>query len=135
MAEKRIQIRINSNEKIEQILQEAYDLTCKQLNDIQNEMNKLSNSCVLADVTIDEKAKYAKAMHDFLGDREKIIARKFEIAKFMGEIMKHKGDVDETLNDKNAMKGFSMAQLKKALKDNNGESDGPATYELKRNNG
>ena len=35
MAEKRLQIRLNSNEKIEQILQEAYDLTCKQINDIQ----------------------------------------------------------------------------------------------------
>ena len=135
MAEKRIQIRINSNEKIEQVLQEAYDLTCKQLNDIQNEMNKLSNSCVLADVTIDEKAKYAKAMHDFLGDREKIIARKFEIAKFMGEIVKHKGDVNETLNDKNAMKGISMAELKKNLKENVDTTDKPPTYELKRNNG
>ena len=135
MAEKRLQIRLNSNEKIEQILQESYDLTCKQINDIQNEMNKLSNSCNLADVTIEEKTKYAKAMNDFIGSREKAIGKKFEIAKLMAEIVKHNGSVGDTLNDKNAMKGFSGAfsieQLKKAVNDEMG-GDKPDTYQLKR---
>ena len=136
MAEKRIQIKINSNEKIEQILQEAYDLTCKQLNDIQNEMNKLSNSCNLADVTIEEKTKYAKAMNDFIGSREKVSARKFEIAKLMGEIVKHNGDIGDTLNDKNATKGmggaFNLAELKKAIQEQTTNNDTPDTYQLKR---
>lgn len=135
MAEKRVQIRLNSNEKIEQILQEAYDLTCKQINDIQNEMNKLSNSCNLADVTIEEKTKYAKAMNDFMGSREKAIGKKFEIAKLMAEIVKHNGDINGTLDDKNAMKGFggafSIEQLKKAMKQEMGD-DTPDTYQLKR---
>ena len=51
--------KLNSNEKIEQLLQEAYDLTCKQINDIQNEMNKFQIH-VISDVTIEEKTKYAK---------------------------------------------------------------------------
>jgi len=135
MAEKKLQIRLNSNEKIEQLLQESYDLTCKQINDIQNEMNKLSNSCNLADVTIEEKTKYAKAMNDFIGSREKAIGKKFEIAKLMAEIVKHNGDVGETLGDKNAMKGigsaFNLAELKKAMKEEMG-GDAPDTYQLKR---
>lgn len=133
MAEKRIQIKINSNEKIEQLLQEAYDLTCKQINDIQNEMNKLSNSCVLSDVTIEEKTKYAKAMNDFMTSREKAITKKFDIAKLMAEIVKHSGDVSGTLNDKNAMKGttFNINELKKAV---NAQINGDKieTYQLKR---
>lgn len=133
MAEKRIQIKINSNEKIEQLLQEAYDLTCKQINDIQNEMNKLSNSCVLSDVTIEEKTKYAKAMNDFMTSREKAITKKFDIAKLMAEIVKHSGDVSDTLNDKNAMKGttFNINELKKAV---NAQINGDKieTYQLKR---
>ena len=36
MAERKMQIKLNSTEKIEQLLQEAYDLTCKQIQDIQN---------------------------------------------------------------------------------------------------
>lgn len=135
MAERRLNIKLNSNDKIEQLLQEAYDLTCKQINDIQNEMNKLSNSCNLADVTIEEKTKYAKAMNDFIGSREKAITKKFDIARLMAEIVKHNGDVNDTLNDKNAMKGmgstFNMEDLKRAMKEQmNGNN--PDTYQLKR---
>lgn len=136
MAEKRMQIRLNSNDKIEQLLQEAYDLTCKQINDIQNEMNKLSNSCNLSDVTIEEKTKYAKAMNDFIGSREKAITKKFEIAKLMAEIVKHNGDVNGTLNDKNAMKNigkaFSIEELKKQMQEQLNNNVVPETYQLKR---
>ena len=135
MAEKKMQIKLNSTEKIEQLLQEAYDLTCKQINDIQNEMNKLSNSCNLSDVTIEEKTKYAKAINDFIGSREKAISKKFEIAKLMAEIVKHNGDVAGTLNDKNAMKNmggaFNIEELRKAMKEQMGNNE-PDTYQLKR---
>lgn len=136
MAEKRLQIKLNSNEKIEVLLQEAYDLTCKQINDIQNEMNKLSNSCNLADVTIEEKTKYAKAMNDFMGSREKAITKKFDIAKLMAEIVKHNGDVSGALNDKDAMrnmgKSFNLSELRRAVKEQMSTDDNPETYELKR---
>jgi hypothetical protein len=135
MAEKRLQIKLNSNEKIEQLLQESYDLTCKQINDIQNEMNKLSNSCNLSDVTIEEKTKYAKAINDFIGSREKAITKKFEIAKLMAEIIKHHGDLNDTLDDKNAMKdikGFSIKELKRVINEELTTNDKPETYELKR---
>lgn len=135
MAEKRLQIKLNSTGKIEQLLQEAYDLSCKQINDIQNEMNKLSNSCNLSDVTIEEKTKYAKAMNDFIGSREKAITKKFDIAKLMAEIVKHNGDVDGTLNDKNAMKNmggaFNIEELRRAMKEQMNE-DTTNTYQLKR---
>jgi hypothetical protein len=135
MAEKRLQIKLNSTEKIEQLLQESYDLTCKQINDIQNEMNKLSNSCNLADVTIEEKTKYAKAMNDFIGSREKAITKKFDIAKLMAEIVKHNGDVAGTLNDKTAMKNmgnaFNIEELRKAMQEQM-SNNSPETYELKR---
>ena len=134
MAERKLQIRLNSIEKIEQLLQESYDLTCKQINDIQNEMNKLSNSCNLADVTIEEKTKYAKAMNDFIGSREKAITKKFDIAKLMAEIVKHNGDINETLNDKNAMKNssFNIEELRKAMKEQMNNSNNTETYQLKR---
>jgi hypothetical protein len=135
MAERKMQIKLNSTEKIEQLLQEAYDLTCKQIQDIQNEMNKLSNSCNLGDVTIEEKTKYAKAMNDFIGSREKAITKKFDIAKLMAEIVKHNGDVAGTLNDKAAMKNmggaFNIEELRRAMQEQM-NNDGPETYQLKR---
>jgi hypothetical protein len=126
-------IKLNSLEKIEQLLQETYDLASKQIVHIQEEINKLTNSSPLADSTMDEKAKYAKAMHDFMGDRDKAITRKFEIAKFMGEVLKHNGDVENTVNDTKAMSGMKMDinALRNAVKDM-ANTDKPNVYELKK---
>lgn len=126
-------VKLNSLEKIEQLLQETYDLASKQIIHIQEEINKLANSSPLADSTMDEKAKYAKAMHDFMGDRDKAITRKFEIAKFMGEIIKHNGNVEDTINDTKAMNGVKMdlSAIRNAVKDM-ANTDKPSVYELKK---
>ena len=41
MENKRIKVRLSSVEKIEELLQEVYDQACRQINEIQNEINKL----------------------------------------------------------------------------------------------
>ena len=133
METKRYKVRLNSTEKIEELLQEIYDQACRQLNEIQNEINKLTNSTNLgADgVTMDDKSRYAKAIHDYLGDKGKAIAAKFEIAKFMGEIVKHNGDAKATVNDKNFQKrtALNLNDIRAALDDNNDTE----TYNLKKN--
>jgi hypothetical protein len=125
-------VKINSVEKIEQLLQELYDQCLKQYNEIQNEMNKLTNSCNLAEVTIDEKVKYSKAMHDLFGDKEKVLKMKFEISKLLTEFVKHGGDVDDTLNDANVSKNskLNISDLKKQINELMTEPD-VQTYELK----
>jgi len=133
METKRYKVRLNSTEKIEELLQEIYDQACKQLNEIQNEINKLVNSTNLgADgVTMDDKAKYSKSIHDYLGDKAKAIAAKFEIAKFMGELVKHNGDANATLNDKGFQKrtSLNLNDIRAALADENDTE----TYNLKKN--
>ena len=124
-------IRVNSLEKIEQILQETYDLTVKEINEIQNEMNKLMNSSPLADATFEDKARYAKAMHDFIKDKTKAI----DIAKFMGELYKYDGNVGKALADPTIAKSTSLNlkslrnDVKKILDEN--ETD-TKTYDLKK---
>lgn len=110
-------VKINSVEKIEQLLQEIYDQTVKQHNEIQNEMNKMSNSCNLADATIEERTKYSKAMHDLIGDKTKTLSLKFDVAKFLGEMVKHNGDVNKTLDDPAVGKAtkFDLAAWKKEI--------------------
>ena len=133
METKRYKVRLKSTEKIEELLQEIYDQACRQLNEIQNEINKLTNSTNLgADgVTMDDKSRYAKAIHDYLGDKGKAIAAKFEIAKFMGEIVKHNGDDKATVNDKNFQKrtALNLNDIRAALND----EDDSETYNLKKN--
>ena len=128
---RKYKVKLNSIEKIEDLLQEIYDQACRQINEIQNEINLLSNSTNLgADgVTMDEKAKYAKAMHDFMGDKIKAIGAKFEVAKFMGELIKKSGDAAAVVNDKNFAKktSLNLDDIRNAMSDD-GDID---TYNLK----
>lgn len=133
--EKKYKVKLNSVEKIEELLQEIYDQAVRHLNEIQNEMNKLQNSTNLgADgVSIDDKAKYAKAIHDFMGDKERALKSKFEIAKFMGELAKHNGNIGDTLNDQGFVKKTSLDLKKLKASISNDDEDGDSTtYVLKK---
>ena len=48
---KKYQLRLNSSEKIETLLQELYNEACKNIEAVQLEMNKLSNSMNLNEET------------------------------------------------------------------------------------
>lgn len=117
MIDKKYKVKLNSAEKIEDLLQEIYDQACRQIIEIQNEINKLTNSTNLGEMSIDEKAKYAKAIHDYVGDKGKAISSKFEIAKFMGEILKHNGDIGGALNDQGFAKStkLDLAAIRKEM--------------------
>jgi hypothetical protein len=133
MENKRIKVRLSSAEKIEEVLQEVYDQACRQINEIQNEINKLINSSNLGadDFTMDDKAKYFKAIHDLTGDKKSAIQTKLDIVKFMGEMIKHSGDAKSVVNDKNFAKrtSLNLSDLRNALKDDNDVD----TYKLKNN--
>lgn len=104
---KRYKLKLNSVEKIEELLQELYNEACKNIETIQNEMNKLSNSINLADEIVDSKTKYAKAMNDFITNKDKAIGRKLEIAKLMTEVLKFNGNVTKTFEESEAVGDWS----------------------------
>ncbi len=100
---KRYKLKLNSSEKIEELLQELYNEACKNIETIQNEMNKLSNSINLNEEIVDSKTKYAKAMNDFITNKDKAIGRKLEIAKLMSEILKFNGNISKTFEESDAV--------------------------------
>lgn len=104
---KRYKLKLNSSEKIEELLQELYNEACKNIETIQNEMNKLSSSINLNEEIVDSKTKYAKAMNDFITNKDKAIGRKLEIAKLMSEIMKFNGNVSKTFAESDAVGDWS----------------------------
>lgn len=101
-------VQINNVNNIRDLLQEAYMLADTQIVQAQSEINKLSNSTSLQDEIMDAKSKYAKAINDYLGMKDKAISKKLEIAKLLTEIMKHNGDVEGTLNDEQSTKNMSF---------------------------
>lgn len=133
--DKKYKVRVNSVEKIEELLQEIYDQACKHLNEIQFEMNKLINNTNLGEdnITMDDKAKYSKAMHDFFADKNKAIAAKFEIAKFLGELVKYNGDVNAALSDDTFKKSskLDIKSIKEAIESEIKGDNPPKIYTLK----
>ena len=99
IVKKRYRLKLNSLEKIEELLQELYNEFDKNIVEIQNQMNKLANSVTLNDEIMDSKTKYAKAMNDFITNKDKAIGRKLDIAKLMTEIHKFNGDIKSMVSD------------------------------------
>ena len=98
MIQKRYRLKLNSLPKIEELLQELYNETDKTMVTIQEQMNKLSNSVDLNSEILDAKSKYAKAMNDFITNKDKVVGRKLEIAKLMTEIHKFDGNIGNMMS-------------------------------------
>lgn len=96
---KKIKIKLNNPARLEDLLQELYSEACQNIEQIQTEMNKLSNSIRLNDEIMDAKTKYAKAMNDYIANKGKAINIKLDIAKLMSEVIKYQGNVGKTLNE------------------------------------
>lgn len=90
---------INNIDNVRDLLQQTYDLAEMQIVQAQNEINKLANSVQLQDEIMDQKAKYAKAINDYLKIKDNAISRKLEIARLLAEICKFNGDVGKALSE------------------------------------
>lgn len=127
----KVKIKLNSKDTVAELLQETYIQACEQLNQVQEEINKISQSTTMGqDFSMDEKAKYGKIMHDFLGDKDRSIKTKVDIAKLLSEIISHNGSVEETLADKAFTKQpttLDFNKIKKSLT----EADKPEIYTIK----
>lgn len=111
---KRYKLKLNSLEKIEELLQELYNEADKNIVEIQQQMNKLDNSVQLNNEIVDAKAKYAKAMNDFITNKDKAIGRKLDIAKLMTEIHKYNGNMGAVAANADIM-GMNWEELKKVM--------------------
>lgn len=127
---KRYKLKVDSKEKIEELLQEIYIEACKNIEEAQNEINRISNSTDLNSEIIDGKAKYAKAINDFIATKDKAIARKFEIAKLLTEIVKFNGNIQQAFTEGDIPSNWNDVVLNSPSTDPN-NNNGPIEYTLK----
>lgn len=129
---KKYSVRLNNVNKIEQLLQETYDLSCQQYKIIQEEMNKLSISTTFKDLDIDGKEKYGKIMNNYITSQQKSIAQKYDIAKLMADVVKFSGDVKEAIdNNKSSSTTLDLEKLRQLAIDASSSSD-VEEYKLKK---
>ena len=128
---KKYTVKLNNIDKIEQLLQETYNLACQQFTQIQAEINKIANTTILKDLDIDGKEKYGKIMNNYISLQQKSITQKFDIAKLMSEIIKHNGDIDGALKD--AAKAHTSLDIKsiRDIVNKAKESNDTQVYQLK----
>ena len=128
---KKYTVKLNNIDKIEQLLQETYNLACQQFTQIQGEINKIANTTILKDLDIDGKEKYGKIMNNYISLQQKSITQKFDIAKLMSEIIKHNGDIDGALKD--AAKSHTSLDIKsiRDIVNKAKESNDTQVYQLK----
>ena len=82
---------------------------------------------------MDARAKYAKAINDYLAIKDKAIAKKIDIAKVLSEVYKHNGDVGGALSD-DSMKNvsFDFKDIRKMVDESMAEKEKTKTIELKK---
>lgn len=127
---KRFKVKLNSPEKIEELLQELYNESCKNIEEIQLQMNKVANSVQLNDEIMDAKAKYAKAMNDFIVSKDKAIGRKLEIAKLLSEIIKYNGNLSKASENSDVFSNFNWEEIQKMAQEE-AEDDKPKEYKIR----
>lgn len=106
---KNFKIELNSAQNLQDLLQQIMELADEQINQVQAEINKLTNSTNLTEEAMDGKSKYAKAINDFLVTKNKATAQKIDVARMLHEVIKHDGDVRGSLEDKNS--SFNISEL------------------------
>ena len=130
----KLKINLNDAESVRQLAQEIYLLSETQLTQAQNEINKLANATQLQDEPMDSKAKYAKAINDFMSIKDKAIGMKLQVAKLLAEVMAHKGNVNDTMNDIQAGCGIiDFKKIKEMVKEvNSSETEENKRIELNK---
>ena len=130
----KLKIELNDIQNIRDLLQETYRLADEQIVQAQNEINKLSVSTQLEQEAMDAKSKYAKAINDYLGMKDKAISKKIDIAKILTDIYHHNGDVKGALESGENMKNmdFNFDDIKKMIDNSYEEKEQTKTIELNK---
>ena len=130
----KLKIELNDIQNIRDLLQETYRLADEQIVQAQNEINKLSVSTQLENEAMDAKSKYAKAINDYLGMKDKAISKKIDIAKILTDIYHHNGDVKSAMESGENIKNmdFNFDDIKKMIDNSYDEKEQTKTIELNK---
>jgi hypothetical protein len=128
----KLKIELNDSQNLRDLLQNTYNLAEEQIVQAQNEINRLSNASRLQDEPMEARTKYAKAINDYLGMKDKAISKKLDIAKILADVLHYNGDVqtalDSGVNSKNM--DFNFDDIKKMVDESYQDKEKTKTIEL-----
>jgi hypothetical protein len=95
---KKQDVKVNNSESLQGLMQETYNDACLQINDAQKTINEVTSSATPTDV--DDITKIAKEKGNLLKVKDSAIRIKLELAKLQSDIIKNRGDVETTVNER-----------------------------------
>lgn len=115
---KKTDVKVNSTDSLEGLMQETYNDACLQISDAQRTINELASSVPQTELDVDDLTKIAKEKAGLLKVKESGIRIKLELAKLQSDIIKNKGDVDATVSQRTggAASLDDFKSLREALK-------------------
>ena len=128
----KLKLELNDQQSLKDLVQEAYRISDEQIVQAQNEINKLSNATQLQDEPMEARAKYAKAINDYLGIKDKAISKKLDIAKILADVLKYNGNVNEAIENGTNIKNmdFNFDDIKKMVDEKYQDNEKTKTIEL-----
>ena len=127
---KYLKLRVNNLTILEALLQELYDESTKNIYEIQNEMNRLSNSVQLNEEIMDSKVKYAKAMNDYSSNKNKALGTKLDVAKLMAELYKFQGNIKKMNQESEELPNWG--EVISQINDMSEEQENTKVYKMKK---
>jgi citrate lyase alpha subunit len=126
---KKTDVKVNSTDSLEGLMQETYNDACLQISDAQKTINELSSSVPQTELDVDDLTKIAKEKAGLLKVKESGIRIKLELAKLQSDIIKNKGDVDAAVGERTGSGSASLNDfklLREALKNDKDINNGNA---------
>lgn len=114
---KKIKLEINSEDKLQALLQEIYDECCRNIKQCTDTINKLNESTKLSEETLEMKTKFTKAINETIAQKNNAISRKIYVAKQLQDLLKHTGDVSKRNNAAEPEKAVNLDLLIKQIKE------------------
>jgi hypothetical protein len=102
-------IKVNNVDSLEGLMQELYNDACVQLSDVQSSINNLNSSFISEDTdeNVENMTKIAREKANYFKVKDSAIKIKLDLAKLQSDIIKNRGDVDATLQERNNEKASS----------------------------
>lgn len=106
---KKQQIKVNNLESLQSLMQEIYNDSCTQINDVQRSINELTTAADPLNTI--ELANIAREKTNAYKLKDSAIRLKLEVGKLLNDVIKHNGSFEEVEAARKESGGVSLDDL------------------------
>lgn len=105
---KKQEVKVNSNESLEGLMQETYNDACLQISEAQKYINEMTFGTTLVDV--DDVTKVTREKAGLLKIKDSAIRIKLELTKLQNDVLKNSGDTTAVVNERTGANNSAPSQ-------------------------